>query len=61
MTYFMDMQAEDRPSERRKFKEPIRNMITLIGEVMQKNPTSVVELVGRSYSVILILYKLHTA
>lgn len=46
MDFFLDMRSEDRPRELEKFKQPIKDMLTIMGEIMQKNPTTVAEFVG---------------
>lgn len=51
----MDMQTEFRPHVQRSFKEPIKNMIGIMEEIMQKNPTSVAEFVGMHSSFFILV------
>jgi hypothetical protein len=46
MDHFLDMMAEDRVSEQRKFRQPIKDMITIMEAISRKYPTSVTQFIG---------------
>ncbi|XP_053404550.1 NFX1-type zinc finger-containing protein 1-like isoform X2 [Mercenaria mercenaria] len=46
MAYFLEMQNEDRIYAQKSFRQPIKDMITIMEELAQKYPTSVTQFVG---------------
>ncbi|XP_052785302.1 NFX1-type zinc finger-containing protein 1-like [Mya arenaria] len=46
VSYFMDMQGEERPHKQQEFRRPLRDMVTVMSEFAEKNPSSITEIVG---------------
>lgn len=46
MSYFLEMQGEDRVRVQQTFQQPIKDMITIMAELAVKYPTSITQFVG---------------
>ena len=54
--YFMEMLSEDSERRQLEFRRPIRNMITIMSEIITKNPTSVTQTIGQ-YDIVTLSEK----
>lgn len=53
MDYFLDMMVEIDVREQRKFRQPIKDMITIMEEISKKHPTSVTQFIGKNENTVL--------